>query len=150
MLKSGVKIFIFDEPTAALDANARRVVLDAIKSLKTPDKIVIIVSHHKDELQIADRIIKIQKGKMVPEISALTGVADRKEEEDEEKNVIISSPIITSVGRTELSVPLLSNVASQTFSFQPPNRNTTNDSTSLGPPSLRTDGGKNLNSNSIN
>jgi len=54
---------IFDESTAALDQETEKLVLDLIYSLKD-DKIIIIVSHKKENLYKCDKILKIENLKI--------------------------------------------------------------------------------------
>ena len=58
-------IIIFDEPTSALDPNTEQVVYDAIKTLC--NKVIIIISHHKNVEQIADHVLKVEGKKVVLE-----------------------------------------------------------------------------------
>ena len=54
---------IFDESTAALDQETEKLVLDLIYGLKD-DKIIILVSHKKENLYKCDKILKIENLKI--------------------------------------------------------------------------------------
>ena len=57
---------ILDEPTAMLDPKGRRDVIDTIKYLnKTSGMTVVLITHYMDEVVDADRIIVMNKGKIV-------------------------------------------------------------------------------------
>ena len=57
---------VMDEPTAMLDPVGRREVLDTIKDLnKHYGMTIVLITHHMDEAAQADRLIVMQKGKIV-------------------------------------------------------------------------------------
>ena len=60
------KILLLDEFTAFLDFEARKRVISAIKTIQDEKRIIIIVSHHLDELlPIVDEVIVLDKGKII-------------------------------------------------------------------------------------
>lgn len=62
---------IFDEPTAMLDPQGRKDVVDLIKSLnKDYKKTIIYVTHYMEEAVLADKVVVLDKGK-----KALEGTA---------------------------------------------------------------------------
>lgn len=59
-------IFIFDEPTANLDANGVETIKKLIKQLKTNNKIVIVISHNTDlALELADELLLINNKQVI-------------------------------------------------------------------------------------
>ena len=59
-------IIVLDEPTAMLDPKGRREVLKTIKKLnKTKGMTVILVTHYMDEAALCDRVVVMEKGKVV-------------------------------------------------------------------------------------
>lgn len=57
---------VLDEPTAMLDPEARRHVLSLVKALNKEKNITILmVTHHMEEVILADRIIVMDQGKIV-------------------------------------------------------------------------------------
>lgn len=60
------KILILDEPTAAIDAKAEYELFKRFKSL-TNNKTTILISHRFSTVRMADRIIVMDKGKIVEE-----------------------------------------------------------------------------------
>lgn len=57
---------VMDEPTAMLDPVGRREVLETIKGLnKNYGMTIVLITHHMDEAAQADRLIVMQKGKVV-------------------------------------------------------------------------------------
>ena len=62
------KCIIFDEPTAMLDPAGRKEVLNNIKELNKKYGItVILITHYMDEAAEADRIVVMDKGKVIIE-----------------------------------------------------------------------------------
>ena len=60
------KCIIFDEPTAMLDPSGRKEVLDTIIDLnKNYGITVILITHYMDEAAQADRIVVLDKGKLI-------------------------------------------------------------------------------------
>ena len=57
---------VLDEPTAMLDPEGRRHVLSLVKALNKEKNITILmVTHHMEEVILADRIIVMDRGKIV-------------------------------------------------------------------------------------
>ncbi len=57
---------IFDEPTAMLDPSGRREVLDTILKLNREEKkTILLITHYMDEAILADRVLVMEKGKIV-------------------------------------------------------------------------------------
>ena len=60
------KCIIFDEPTAMLDPSGRKEVLDTIIDLNRHNVItVILITHYMDEAAKADRLVVMDKGKLI-------------------------------------------------------------------------------------
>jgi energy-coupling factor transport system ATP-binding protein len=60
------KCIVLDEPTAMLDPNSRRDVMELVRHLNKEKGIaVILITHHTDEVVDADSIILMEKGKIV-------------------------------------------------------------------------------------
>lgn len=59
---------VFDEPTAMLDPQGRKLVMEAIKYLHREFKMtIILITHFMEEALMADRIVVMEKGKIVME-----------------------------------------------------------------------------------
>lgn len=59
---------ILDEPTAMLDPNGRKEVMDTVKMLNREyNKTIILITHYMDEAALADRIIVMEKGENILE-----------------------------------------------------------------------------------
>lgn len=56
---------VLDEPTAMLDPVSRRELMDVIIRLHASGKTVILITHHTDEAVHADRMILMDKGRVV-------------------------------------------------------------------------------------
>ena len=62
------KCIIFDEPTAMLDPSGRKEVINNIKEINKKHGItVILITHYMDEAAEADRVVVMDKGKVIIE-----------------------------------------------------------------------------------
>lgn len=68
ILAMNPECIIFDEPTSMLDPTGRIEVMNTIKKLnKEENKTIILITHYMDEAVQADRVIVMEKGKIVME-----------------------------------------------------------------------------------
>ena len=59
------KCIVLDEPTAMLDPQGRKDVMDTVKRLNREKGItVVLITHHMDEAAKADRVVVLDKGKV--------------------------------------------------------------------------------------
>lgn len=59
-------IIVLDEPTTGLDGNEARLVLEILKKLQQKGHTIVIITHNRDiAINCADRIITMEKGKIV-------------------------------------------------------------------------------------
>jgi putative ABC transport system ATP-binding protein len=59
------KLIVCDEPTAALDAQSGRRVMDLLRAVAlSPDRSVIIVTHDNRIFDLADRILTMEDGRI--------------------------------------------------------------------------------------
>ncbi len=62
------KILILDEPTTGLDPQARHLIWDKIRELKSKGVTVLITTHYMDEAeQLCDRLVIMENGKILVE-----------------------------------------------------------------------------------
>ena len=62
------KILILDEPTTGLDPQARHVIWDKIRELKSKGVTVLITTHYMDEAEhLCDRLVIMERGKILVE-----------------------------------------------------------------------------------
>ncbi len=65
-LASSPECIVFDEPTAMLDPLSRKEVIRVIHELnRLSGKTIVLITHHMDEVLEADRIIVMEKGKVI-------------------------------------------------------------------------------------
>lgn len=62
------EVLLLDEPTSMLDAAGRAEVLDRLEALRG-SRTVVHVTHHLDELLDADRVLVLNAGKLVADVS---------------------------------------------------------------------------------
>ena len=77
----GGSVLIFDEPTAALDADAEFEVIETLRA-HARERITIIVSHRFSTVRMAERIVVLERGKVIEsgthdELLELSGVYAR-------------------------------------------------------------------------
>ncbi len=58
-------IIIFDEPTAMLDPRGRKEVIETIQKLHKQKKTILLITHFMNEAALADRLIVMEKGKII-------------------------------------------------------------------------------------
>lgn len=60
------RCIVLDEPTAMLDPNGRKEVLEAVRELNRQEKVtVILITHYMEEVVFADKVIVMDQGKIV-------------------------------------------------------------------------------------
>jgi energy-coupling factor transport system ATP-binding protein len=69
------KVLLLDEPTSMLDADGRREVLERLEEFRGT-RTVVHVTHHLDELFDADRVLVLNAGKLVADVSPERLVSD--------------------------------------------------------------------------
>ena len=69
---------VLDEPTAMLDPVSRRELMDVIHRLHDSGKTMILITHHTDEVVDADRIILMDKGRVVGNGTPAEILSDRE------------------------------------------------------------------------
>ena len=74
------KIMVLDEPTASLDITGTRQVMDTLQSLRTHQGMTIVLIEHRlaEAVELADRVILMEAGRIVADGPAQTVLADRQ------------------------------------------------------------------------
>jgi len=62
-------IIIADEPTANLDKKTRELILDLFKMMKNDEKTLIIATHDEKIIELADRLITFEEGKIIETVN---------------------------------------------------------------------------------
>jgi len=62
------KILFADEPTANLDTESSKVILDIFQKLHQEGQTIVMVTHEKEYAKVADRIIELSDGKIVKDV----------------------------------------------------------------------------------
>lgn len=65
MLAMNSEVLVLDEPTAMLDPSGRADIMRVLDELQERGTTVILVTHHEDELDHADRVIQLESGHIV-------------------------------------------------------------------------------------
>jgi energy-coupling factor transport system ATP-binding protein len=69
------EVLLLDEPTSMLDAAGRREILERLEGLRST-KTVLHVTHHLEELLDADRVLVLNAGRLVADVSPERLVSD--------------------------------------------------------------------------
>ncbi|ETY72046.1 energy-coupling factor transporter ATPase [Bifidobacterium moukalabense] len=108
MLAMDSKVLVLDEPTAMLDPQARADIMHVLDDLQDHGTTIVLVTHHADELIHADRVIRLEQGRVAnagsgvdrPQPPAPSARSSREVEGPAESGLpqsdpIASAPIIT-------------------------------------------------------
>ena len=99
-------VIVMDDPISALDANTRKSIFEDVFQGLLKDKTRILVTHAVDFVHLADKIVIMDKGKIIaqgsynelkshPYIVKIKGIHDSNKEEIEQTNQsLISLPSI--------------------------------------------------------
>lgn len=63
-LAMGGGCMVLDEPTAMLDPQGRSEVMDLLQHLKAQGHTLVHITHHMDEIELADRVILLHQGRL--------------------------------------------------------------------------------------
>ena len=61
------KCIVFDEPTAMLDPRGRKEVMEIMESLRKEGITIVLITHFMDEAVLTDRILVMDKGRIIKE-----------------------------------------------------------------------------------
>jgi energy-coupling factor transport system ATP-binding protein len=75
LLATDTEVLVLDEPTSMLDLAGRREVLERFRELQS-SKTVLHITHHLEELLDADRILVLNAGRLVADVSPTRLISD--------------------------------------------------------------------------
>jgi energy-coupling factor transport system ATP-binding protein len=75
LLATDTEVLVLDEPTSMLDLAGRREVLERLRELQS-SKTVLHITHHLEELLDADRILVLNAGRLVADVSPTRLISD--------------------------------------------------------------------------
>nr|WP_226835802.1 energy-coupling factor transporter ATPase [Bifidobacterium leontopitheci] len=80
MLAMRPRMLVLDEPTAMLDETARADVMRILARLHADGTTIVLVTHHMEETAHADRVVRLEAGRVVEEVAqAATEAGTRRE-----------------------------------------------------------------------
>jgi ABC-2 type transport system ATP-binding protein len=92
------KILFLDEPTAAMDPQARRAVHDQLGSLRGEGAGILLATHHLDEAELlCDRVVIIDHGKLIACASPAALIAQMSEKTMTQTRLMITSDKVIPV-----------------------------------------------------
>ena len=75
---SGAKLLIFDEPTSGMDYFHMKETASLIKSVRAPDRLILIISHDFEFLSlVADELLLMENGKIVSQTAFSAAQAEK-------------------------------------------------------------------------
>lgn len=73
------KVIVFDEPTAMLDPQGRREILEMVKRLHAQGKTIIYITHFMEEAAVAQRVLVMEGGRIIKDDTPREIFTDVKE-----------------------------------------------------------------------
>ena len=109
MLAMNPEILVLDEPTAMLDPQGRADIMHILDELQQHGTTIILVTHHRDEFVNADRIIRLDNGRIVQSARGDTASIPEMDESDtaQEDNPIAKSNIANGASKPASAVPII-------------------------------------------
>jgi len=109
MLAMNPEILVLDEPTAMLDPQGRADIMHILDELQQHGTTIILVTHHRDEFVNADRIIRLDNGRIVQSARGNTASIPEMDESDaaQEDNPIAKSNIANGASKPTSAVPII-------------------------------------------
>ena len=122
MLAMNPEILVLDEPTAMLDPQGRADIMHILDELQQRGTTIILVTHHRDEFANADRIIRLDSGRIVQSAHSDTASIPEMDESDtaREGNPIAKSNIANGASKPASAVPI---IEIRNLTYQYPNSN---------------------------
>jgi len=96
---------VFDEPTAMLDPSGRRDILEIIKDLSKSGITIVLITHFMDEAVQADRVILMEKGKVIKDAPPVEMFSDPKLLSESCMDPPVAVEIADELRRKGLNVP---------------------------------------------
>lgn len=109
MLAMNPEILVLDEPTAMLDPQGRADIMHILDELQQHGTTIILVTHHRDEFVNADRIIRLDSGRIVQSAHSDAASIPEMDESDtaQEDNPIAKSNIANGASKPASAVPII-------------------------------------------
>lgn len=99
------KIIVFDEPTAMLDPQGRREILDMVKRLHAQGKTIIYITHFMEEATTAQRVFVMESGKIIRNGTPREIFTDVKEMKRLGFNVPVAAELAERLRRKGFKLP---------------------------------------------
>ena len=98
-------VIVFDEPTAMLDPQGRREVLDMVKRLHAQSKTIIYITHFMEEAAQAQRVFVMESGKIIRDGTPREIFTDVKEMKRLGFNVPVAAELAERLRRKGFKLP---------------------------------------------
>ena len=99
------KIIVFDEPTAMLDPQGRREILEMVKRLHAQGKTIIYITHFMEEAAQAQRVFVMEDGKIIRDDTPREIFTDVKEMKRLGFNAPVAAELAERLRRKKFKLP---------------------------------------------
>ncbi|MBE8949433.1 MAG: energy-coupling factor transporter ATPase [Quinella sp. 3Q1] len=99
------KIIVFDEPTAMLDPQGRREILEMVKHLHAQGKTIIYITHFMEEAAAAQRIFLMEGGRIIKDGTPRQIFTDAREMKRLGFNVPVATELAERLRRKGFKLP---------------------------------------------
>lgn len=66
LIAGGARVFLLDEPTAGLDPSSQAVMIETVRKLRGPDRIIVLIEHNLDVVRgCCDRVVFLAEGQVL-------------------------------------------------------------------------------------
>ena len=99
------KIIVFDEPTAMLDPQGRREILEMVKRLHAQGKTIIYITHFMEEAAAAQRIFLMESGRIIRDGTPREIFTDAKEMKRLGFNLPVATELADRLRKKKFKLP---------------------------------------------
>ena len=99
------KIIVFDEPTAMLDPQGRREILEMVKRLHAQGKTIIYITHFMEEAAAAQRIFLMESGRIIRDGTPREIFTDAKEMKRLGFNLPVATELAERLRKKKFKLP---------------------------------------------
>ena len=99
------KIIVFDEPTAMLDPQGRREILEMVKRLHAQSKTIIYITHFMEEAAAAQRIFLMEGGRIIRDGTPREIFTDAKEMKRLGFNLPVATELAERLRKKKFKLP---------------------------------------------
>jgi ABC-type branched-subunit amino acid transport system ATPase component len=66
LIAGGARVLLLDEPTAGIDPSSQQTMIDAVRKLRAPDRVIVLIEHNLDVVRgCCERVVFLAEGKVL-------------------------------------------------------------------------------------